>query len=84
MIAPIAGLAVKGATFHQGYNNALGGGSAGAAMLDGETVEDGKLTRRQRSKIRAVLRQEDLRRRLAEARTLLREHGESETGPVKK
>ncbi|GAB4146797.1 MAG: sialate O-acetylesterase [Planctomycetota bacterium] len=32
MIAPIAGLAVKGAIFHQGYNNALGGGSAGAAM----------------------------------------------------
>ena len=26
------GLAVKGAIFHQGYNNALGGGSAGAAM----------------------------------------------------
>lgn len=32
MIAPIAGLAVKGAIFHQGYNNALGGGSQGAAM----------------------------------------------------
>lgn len=32
MVAPIAGLAVKGAIFHQGYNNALGGGSAGAAM----------------------------------------------------
>jgi len=32
MIAPIAGLAVKGAIFHQGYNNALGDGSAGAAM----------------------------------------------------
>lgn len=32
MIAPIAGLAVKGAIFHQGYNNALGGGTAGAAM----------------------------------------------------
>jgi len=31
MIAPIAGLAVKGAIFHQGYNNA-NGGSAGAAM----------------------------------------------------
>lgn len=32
MIAPIAGLSVKGAIFHQGYNNALGAGSAGAAM----------------------------------------------------
>jgi len=32
MIAPISGLAVKGAIFHQGYNNALGAGSAGAAM----------------------------------------------------
>jgi sialate O-acetylesterase len=32
MIAPIAGLTVKGAIFHQGYNNALGSGSAGAAM----------------------------------------------------
>jgi len=32
MIAPIAGLSVKGAIFHQGYNNALGEGSAGAAM----------------------------------------------------
>jgi sialate O-acetylesterase len=32
MIAPIAGFAVKGAIFHQGYNNALGSGSAGAAM----------------------------------------------------
>ena len=31
MIAPIAGLAVKGAIFHQGFNNA-GGGSAGADM----------------------------------------------------
>lgn len=32
MLAPIAGIAVKGAIFHQGYNNALGGGTAGAAM----------------------------------------------------
>ncbi len=32
MIAPLEGFAVKGALFHQGYNNALGGGSAGAAM----------------------------------------------------
>ncbi len=32
MIAPIAGFPVKGAIFHQGFNNALGGGSAGAAM----------------------------------------------------
>lgn len=32
MIAPIAGLSVKGAIFHQGFNNALGAGSAGAAM----------------------------------------------------
>jgi hypothetical protein len=32
MIAPIAGLACKGAIFRQGYNNALGGGSAGAAL----------------------------------------------------
>jgi len=32
MIAPIAGFPVKGAIFHQGYNNALGEGSAGAAM----------------------------------------------------
>jgi sialate O-acetylesterase len=31
MVAPIAGLSVKGAIFHQGYNNA-GGGSAGADM----------------------------------------------------
>ena len=34
MIAPLAGLSVKGVIFHQGYNNALGGGSAGAAMYD--------------------------------------------------
>jgi sialate O-acetylesterase len=32
MIAPIAGLAVKGAIFHQGYNNALDCGSVGVAM----------------------------------------------------
>ena len=32
VIAPIAGLEIKGAIFHQGYNNALGAGSAGAAM----------------------------------------------------
>ena len=32
MIAPIAGLSVKGAIFHQGFNNALGSGSSGAAM----------------------------------------------------
>jgi len=32
MIAPLAGFAVKGAIFHQGFNNALGSGSAGAAM----------------------------------------------------
>ena len=32
IIAPIAGLSVKGAIFHQGYNNALGSGSRGAAM----------------------------------------------------
>jgi sialate O-acetylesterase len=32
MIAPIAGLTVKGAIFHQGFNNALGSGSVGAAM----------------------------------------------------
>lgn len=32
MIAPIAGLSVKGAIFHQGFNNALGAGTAGAAM----------------------------------------------------
>ena len=31
MIVPVAGLAVKGAIFHQGFNNA-NGGSAGAAM----------------------------------------------------
>lgn len=31
MIAPIAGLSVKGSIFHQGFNNA-GGGSAGADM----------------------------------------------------
>lgn len=32
MIAPLEGLSVKGAIFHQGYNNALGGGTAGAEM----------------------------------------------------
>jgi len=32
MIAPIAGFPIKGAIFHQGFNNALGSGSAGAAM----------------------------------------------------
>lgn len=32
MIAPIASMTVKGAIFHQGYNNALGSGSPGAAM----------------------------------------------------
>ena len=31
MISPISGLAVKGAIFHQGFNNALGSGSEGAA-----------------------------------------------------
>lgn len=32
MIVPIAGVAVKGVIFHQGYNNALGGGSTGATL----------------------------------------------------
>ncbi|MDX1565004.1 MAG: hypothetical protein R3236_06335 [Phycisphaeraceae bacterium] len=32
MIAPLAGFSVKGAIFHQGFNNALGAGSDGAAM----------------------------------------------------
>lgn len=32
MISPIAGMAVKGAIFHQGFNNALGAGSEGTAM----------------------------------------------------
>ncbi len=32
MIAPIAGMKVKGAIFHQGFNNALGSGSSGARM----------------------------------------------------
>ena len=32
MIAPIAGLSVKGVIFHQGFNNALGAGTSGAAM----------------------------------------------------
>ena len=32
MIAPIAGLAVKGGIFHQGYNNSFEWGSANAAM----------------------------------------------------
>lgn len=32
MMAPISGMAVKGAIFHQGFNNALGSGSAGAEM----------------------------------------------------
>ena len=32
MIYPISGLNVKGVIFHQGFNNALGSGSAGAAM----------------------------------------------------
>ena len=32
MIAPIAGFPVKGAIFHQGFNNALGSGTRGARM----------------------------------------------------
>jgi sialate O-acetylesterase len=32
MIAPLEGFHVRGAIFHQGFNNALGAGSAGAAM----------------------------------------------------
>ena len=32
MIAPIAGFPVKGAIFHQGFNNALGSGTQGARM----------------------------------------------------
>ncbi len=32
MIAPIAGLSVKGAIFHQGFNNALGAGTVGTTM----------------------------------------------------
>ena len=32
ILNPIVGVGVKGAIFHQGYNNALGSGSAGAAM----------------------------------------------------
>lgn len=32
LLSPIAGFSVKGAIFHQGYNNALGAGSAGAKM----------------------------------------------------
>ncbi|MGI9244697.1 MAG: hypothetical protein ACR2RV_28095 [Verrucomicrobiales bacterium] len=32
VLAPIAGLEIKGAIFHQGYNNALGGGTPGLTM----------------------------------------------------
>lgn len=34
MLVPISGLNVKGAIFHQGYNNALGAGSKGAQMYE--------------------------------------------------
>ncbi len=47
-------------------------------VLGGETLENGQLSRGQRGKILQALRQQDLERRLAEARALLEEHGRLE------
>jgi sialate O-acetylesterase len=50
-------------------------------VLGDQPFEGGKLGRAQRNQIRKVLQQEDLQRRITEARALLREHGElSEAG----
>ena len=45
-------------------------------VLGDEPFPGGKMTRAQRSQIRKVLQQEDLQRRIAEAKALLRVHGE--------
>jgi sialate O-acetylesterase len=50
-------------------------------VLGDQPFEGGKLGRAQRNQIRKVLQQEDLQRRITEAKALLREHGElSEAG----
>jgi len=46
-------------------------------VLNGEDVPNNSLTRAQRNRIRAALRAEDLWRRIAEAKALLKKHGES-------
>lgn len=45
-------------------------------VLGEAPYESGKMTRAQRNAIRKMLQQEDLQRRIAEAKALLREHGE--------
>jgi sialate O-acetylesterase len=45
-------------------------------VLGDQPFPGGKMTRAQRAQIRKLLQQEDLQRRIAEAKTLLREHGE--------
>lgn len=53
-------------------------------VLGDDPVQDDKLNRRQRSRILDRLRQEDLRRRLAEAKALLEEHGDPDAPRQKK
>jgi sialate O-acetylesterase len=53
-------------------------------VLGDEPVPDGKLTRQQRARIRDALRRDDLRRRVAEARALIDEHGDLEEARGKK
>ncbi|MEO6594569.1 MAG: hypothetical protein ABIP94_07435 [Planctomycetota bacterium] len=53
-------------------------------VLGDEPVPDGTLTRRQRARILDALRKEDLRRRLAEARALIEEHGDLDDPSKKK
>jgi sialate O-acetylesterase len=53
-------------------------------VLGDESIVGGRLTRQQRARIRDELREDDLRRRLAEARALIEEHGNLDEGRGKK
>jgi sialate O-acetylesterase len=54
------------------------------AVLEEPSLVDGKLSRKQRSQLLDALRKDDLRRRLADARALLAEHGDLDVTSPKK
>ena len=54
------------------------------AVLEEPSLVDGKLSRKQRSQLLDALRKDDLRRRLADARALLAEHGDLDVTSSKK
>ena len=51
--------------------------SAPMGVLEGQKIENGVISRGQRNKIKQALRQEDMRRRISEAKALLKEHSGS-------